>query len=139
MTKTVLFTYFESSSYSLCTKSVWFKTVFKWNIYYLKEFAFFFIFSALVLKPLHMHRPATAQYTHSPRARVDTCVRVRKRLFSAARQSYYINFGSTWLSESFECNFNFLRQLLWILHFLLFLTQNLRTSTFLDFTHLQYQ
>ena len=29
MTKTVLFTYFERSSYNLCTKSVWFKTVFK--------------------------------------------------------------------------------------------------------------
>ena len=29
LTKAVLFTYFESSSYSLCTKRVWFKAVFK--------------------------------------------------------------------------------------------------------------
>ena len=29
LTKTVLFSYIKSCSYSLCTKSIWFKTVFK--------------------------------------------------------------------------------------------------------------
>ena len=33
LTKTAFFTYFKSSSYSLCTISVWFKAVLKKNLY----------------------------------------------------------------------------------------------------------
>ena len=67
---------------------------------------------------------------------VSVHVRLRVRVYLWKKLTCYIFSDSAWDFASFESTFSFLRQF-WC--FLLFKSQTLMTSLFLDFYHMQYQ